>query len=151
VHAPVRIRVGAVIQAGERVLVVRHEKDGRAYWLLPGGGVEPGETLEAALRRELLEECGLTAVSVTGPIAIAESIAPAGTPGGRHVVQILFDARVPRGALAFAVSGDDAVRNHRLVERAELSDLDLRPPIQRFLERYEHGDPFVALGRIWSA
>ncbi len=145
-----RIRVGAVIRSGEQLLVVRHEKDGRPYWLLPGGGVEPGETLEAALRRELREECRLASVAVSGPIAIAESIAPAGH-GGRHVVQILFDVRVPRGALAHVSSGDAAVLNHRLITPAELADIDLRPPIARFLARYQPGDPFVALGRVWSA
>ena len=120
-HTDVRIRVAAVIRTGEHLLIVRHEKAGRAYWLLPGGGVEPGETLEAALRRELREECGLASVVVTGPIAIAESIAPADA-GGRHVVQILFDVRAPRGALAHVASGDDAVHNHRLAERGELAD-----------------------------
>ncbi len=48
------------------------------------------------------------------------------------------------------VAQDDAVRNHRLVHRGELGQLDLRPPIRRFLERYQPGDPFVALGRVWG-
>jgi ADP-ribose pyrophosphatase YjhB (NUDIX family) len=32
-----RIRVSAILRWGGRILLCRHEKDGRAYWLLPGG------------------------------------------------------------------------------------------------------------------
>ena len=38
-----------------RVAVIRNE---HGRYFLPGGGIEPGESLELALRREVLEECG---------------------------------------------------------------------------------------------
>ena len=48
----------AILRAGQ-ILMVLHVHDGRSYWTLPGGGVEPGETREQAAMRETLEECGL--------------------------------------------------------------------------------------------
>jgi 8-oxo-dGTP diphosphatase len=47
--------VGALVETDGRVLLIR--EDGR--WLLPGGAVEPGESHEEALVRELREETGL--------------------------------------------------------------------------------------------
>ena len=54
-----RIRVSAVLQWRGRVLLCRHEKPGKEYWLLPGGGVNAGESLVDALQRELAEEIGI--------------------------------------------------------------------------------------------
>src|SRR5205809_5843049 len=66
-HAhPVMRRVGAIVacvDASGRVLLVRQRGGPFAgAWLLPGGGVEEGESPEDAVRRETLEEtgCGLT-------------------------------------------------------------------------------------------
>jgi len=49
-----RIRVSALLRWQDRILLCRHEKVGRGeYWLLPGGGVNSGESLVDALHREL--------------------------------------------------------------------------------------------------
>ena len=52
----IRIRVGVLIWRDGEVLLVRHEKGARSYWLVPGGGVDAGETMAAAGAREVLEE-----------------------------------------------------------------------------------------------
>lgn len=48
-----------VLDADDRVLLIRSEWDGRSLWFCPGGRIEPGEAPEAAARRELHEETTL--------------------------------------------------------------------------------------------
>ena len=61
------VGVGAVIvDEGKIVLVRRKYEPLKGHWSLPGGMVEVGETLEAAVTREMLEETGLSVV--VGPV-----------------------------------------------------------------------------------
>jgi len=59
-----KVGVGAVVVDQGKVLLVRRRFEPSAgYWSFPGGHVEPGETLEEAVLRELLEETGLVGYS----------------------------------------------------------------------------------------
>ena len=147
-----RIRVSAILRWSDRILLIRHEKPGRGeYWLLPGGGVNSGESLVDALYRELEEEVGITdELPVEGPVAIVDSIAPQRALAMKHVVHIIFAGDLSGRSLETVTSHDAAVRGHRLFETSDLDGIAVHPPIQRFLRRWVPGDPAVYLGSLWA-
>jgi ADP-ribose pyrophosphatase YjhB (NUDIX family) len=143
-----RIRVSALLRREGRILLIRQEKPGKEYWLLPGGGVNVGETLLQAVQRELAEECGIHEdLPLEGPVAVAESIAPHGV---KHVVHLIFAGYLGGRSLEAVTSEDAAIRGHRLFGPEELLGLPVHPPIQRFLARWQPGDPVVYLGSMWA-
>jgi mutator protein MutT len=92
------VGVGAVIFDGDRVLLVkRGHAPLKGEWSLPGGCVELGETLEAAVAREVLEETGL-AVDV-GPVVEVFDRVQQGDDGRVEYHYVIVDYLCrPRGA-----------------------------------------------------
>ena len=144
----VRVRVAAVIPTDHAIVLVRHEKEGAAYHLLPGGGVEPGESLTTALVREVLEETGLV-VEPDHLLFVNDSIAP---DSSRHVVQITFLARRVGGECS-GTSVDPRVAAVESVGFDRLEGLDLRPPMASELLRgglNGFSNRAVYLGSLWE-
>lgn len=54
-----RIRAGAVLIADDKVALIERFRDGKHYFVFPGGGADKGETPEQAAIREMKEETGL--------------------------------------------------------------------------------------------
>ncbi len=144
----VRLRVAALLTIDGAVVVVRHAKGHATYHLLPGGGVEAGEPIADALRREVKEETGL-AIEMGRPVFVNDSISP---DMARHMVQIAFLCSVVGGALTDHPE-DPRVAAVELVPPERLDALDLRPPMAaRIREALELGadQPATYLGPLWS-
>ncbi len=142
-----RVRVAAVVLKGDSILLVRHEKGAASYWLLPGGGVDFGESLAAALRREVREETCLE-VRVGDLVLASDSIAP---DGSRHVVNLCFTGEVIGGELG--LGSDERVVEARYVSREELRDITLHPDLRAELSRgiesgFASGEVYV--GEKWT-
>ena len=66
-----QLRVAGILIENGRILLVRQKVNPSRQWSLPGGRAEPGETLEEAMVREMLEETGLE-VSVGRLLYVAD-------------------------------------------------------------------------------
>ena len=110
--------VGAIITdaAGRLLLIKRGHQPGKGLWSIPGGRVEPGETDEQAVIREVREETGLV-VQPGRLIGAVRRPAPAGA-----MLDIRdYAAAVTGGTLAAGDDADDA----RWAGPAELAGLSL--------------------------
>ena len=125
-----RIRAAVAIQTPEGLLLVRHQKRDRTYWLLPGGGVEYGESATAAARREVLEETGLE-VDIDELMFVAETLAP---DVSRHVVHLVFRGRLLGGTLCAEqetpVDGRGRVVEAQWVPLDKVVGLVMHPPFR---------------------
>ena len=65
-----RDAIRAIVLTPEREVLlmrIRAPEGGDWFWITPGGGLEPGESVEAGLRREMKEELGLEGFHI-GPL-----------------------------------------------------------------------------------
>jgi ADP-ribose pyrophosphatase YjhB (NUDIX family) len=122
------LAVGAVVvdERGRVLLVRRAKPPGAGTWTLPGGRVEPGESLEAAAVREVHEETGVAArvVCGLGAVTIARE-------GFAYVIHEHLLVPVSDGAPR---AGDDAA-DVRWAAREELAGLGVRGDAVEVIDR----------------
>ncbi len=101
-----QLAVSAAIFRGDQILLVRRARSaGKGYYSLPGGRVEFGETLHAALHREIREETAL-AIDILG-LAGWREVVPE-TSGLGHYLIMSFAARWTAGEPVLNDELDDA-------------------------------------------
>lgn len=128
--------VGAVVlDTSGRLLVVRRKHEPAAgRWSLPGGRVESGESLTAAVEREVREETGLR-------VQVGEVIGTVEIPFGDGQAYVVTDFRAtPLEPAAVPVAGDDA-RAVTWVSREELAALDCSPGLADTLDQWQIWQP----------
>src|SRR5947209_12594452 len=126
------VAVGAVILDGDRVLLVKRGREPlKGEWSLPGGAVQIGETLGAAVVREVREETCLD-IAVGPVIEVLDRIRP--DVAGRieyHYVIVDYLCRVRCGS---AACGSDA-EAVEWVERTDLTRYSITAGVAAVIEK----------------
>ena len=122
------VRVGAVVERDGTLLLVRHQKpDRKPYWVLPGGRLEPGETIPRCAEREVLEETGLSGRFVE-VLYVSEFLHE-----GRHTVDVTARVEAASGEATLgsdpevAEGSEPTLREVRWVRPRELREIELLP------------------------
>ena len=124
-----KVRVAVILLEEEKVLLVKHRKYRRSYWVFPGGIVEKGETLKEAAIRELKEEVNLE-IALGEPVFIGEVIP---RDGHRHIIDFYFTGKRLRGNLK--VSRDKVLQEARFFDIKDLDNLIFYPDIKKELKK----------------
>lgn len=117
-----------MVERDGTLLLVRHQKpDREPYWVLPGGRLEPGETIPRCAEREVLEETGLSGRFVE-VLYVNEFLRD-----GRHTVDVTARVEAASGEAALgsdpevAEDSEPTLREVRWVGPEELREIELLP------------------------
>jgi ADP-ribose pyrophosphatase YjhB (NUDIX family) len=132
---PVRplLGVGALVFDDQRriLLIERGKEPLKGFWTLPGGLVEPGERLEEALQRELLEETGLDIVPLEVVTIFERIMRDESGQVEYHYVIVDYLCELRGGALAAASD----VARAGFVERDAMMELRMAPGTPPVVEK----------------
>jgi len=124
-----KIRVSLILIEDGKLYLVKHYKGGRSYWVLPGGTVEYGETLEEAAIREIEEEINLR-IELGKLVFIGDAIPP---DGHRHTIDLYFTGKILSGELK--LGGEEILEDVRKIGLNSLSEIDFRPDIEEDIKK----------------
>ncbi len=133
--------VRAAIEQNDEILFLKVRDESASgpdgcWYFLPGGHVNHGETLEQALRREIVEEVGLE-VDQIKPAFLREFIADRHShrspsmPSHHHVIALIYHCQPAPGQtpkIEGSVDGVQGIDQMEWIPRHRLRDLDIRPP-----------------------
>ena len=121
----IRIRAAGILVKDGQILLVRHEKNEKSYWLIPGGGVDFGESVEDALIREYQEEVGLP-IHV-GPLVLVHDSIPSNKH--RQVLNLYFTVTADHTNIK--VTQDAVLRDAAFYPLSEFGSMPVNPDVKK--------------------
>ena len=143
-----RVRVAGILIEDDKILLIEHLKKDRRYWLVPGGGVDWGESTAEALIREYKEETNLD-ISVEKFLFLSETIAP---DKQKHVINLYFQIKVLKNSIENMQLGNEKnLIDLRFITKNEIENIKLYPNIKTQLIQLLNKEEITPyLGLLWD-
>jgi len=125
-----------------RILLIRRTDNN--YWSIPGGGLEPGESVRQATVREVLEETGISC-EVTGLVGIYSDpnhVAAYDDGEVRQEFSICFTTRMLGGTISASQESSEV----RFIAAGEISGYRMHPSIRLRVQHYLDSRPEPYIG-----
>ena len=138
-----RIRVSGILKKDNEILFVKHRKNKKEYYLLPGGGVDFGESFEAALKREFMEEVNIE-IKVKDLVFVSEGIDP---KGEKHIISMVFLVEYVQGDIR--IPEEERIIGYEYLSPKKIKENLIYPNIKKELILGQF-DRIKYLGNIWE-
>ena len=138
-----RIWVSGVLKKHNEILFVKHRKNKREYYLLPSGVVGFGESFEAALKREFMEEVNIE-IKVKDLVFVSEGIDP---KGEKHIISMVFLVEYVQGDIT--IPEEERIIGCEYLSPEKIKENLIYPNIKKELILGQF-DRIKYLGNIWE-
>ncbi len=142
-----RVRVAGIVIQENSILLIQHIKNEKKYWLVPGGGVDWGESLEEALIREYKEETNLD-IEVKDFLFFSEAISP---DKNKHVINLYFLVKIKNDSETMKIGNETNLSDLKYVSKEEIQNIKLYPNIKEQLMKILNNEKMTPyLGLLWD-
>lgn len=134
--------VSAIVTDGQDGILLIRRTDNN-YWSIPGGGVNPGESVSEAVAREVKEETGIDC-QVTGLVGIYSDpnhVAAYDDGEVRQEFSICFTTRTLGGSIRTSAESSEV----RFASPGAISELSIHPSIRLRIQHYleDRSEPYI--------
>lgn len=146
-HLRPRVRVAGILIENNKILLIEHLKKNKKYWLVPGGGVDWGESTAEALIREYKEETNLD-IEVEKFLFLSETIAP---DKEKHVINLYFQIKRCENTEEMVLGDEKNLVDLKFITKEEIESIKLYPNIKTQLVQLLNNEEIAPyLGLLWD-
>ena len=130
-----RIVIGVLVSNENKEIFLARSHKWKDKWIVPGGHLDFGETLEACAKREVKEETNLDIEDVT-LIDVQESVFSEEFYNKRHMIFLDYSAKVVNSDVIL----NDELQEYGWFSFEDALKLDLNSSTRRFIEKFIEGE-----------